>query len=294
MDVPSSLSSSIILDEGSSEIAELERAVSEAGLKVSFGRFAYVEDRDLASFRYYQFGAKSSSAGFDLGGVFEKQCPCGLQSGRIPSGEALGCGIGKKQVRKILVDDSGVVAKIDLFTFRGLIVMPTGMFGVSRRFRDAMVSIGVTGMRFTPIIDDPKRWSPEQMEINSDADEEQERVARWFQLSIDVRSPAFLLERPLARERICTACGIHEGFEPLDPAWRKYSRSDLFDVDAQVMDSRIGSDGLEMSILGGALVVVSSRVLANVVANRLRGFAAGSGKWGKFRPLLMTNDAIES
>lgn len=294
MDAPSTASSAILLDEGGVEMQELERTTIECGIKATYGRFGVVDEESIGSFSHYQFGAKSNSAGFDLTSIFQRQRPCGLQEGRLNSSDALGCGFEKKQIQKIVVDKPGAVISTDLFSFGGLIAMPHGIFGVSRRFRDAIVGISATGFRFTPIVETSHRWTAEELALQSSADKEQESVARWFQLSIDFRSPALRVEDTLSRERICSICGVRDGYDPIDPAWRTYSRGELLDVDAQVMDRRINADGQEFTIAGAPLIVVTSKVIQAICSERLRGFASSARRWGKFRPLLFSSDSESS
>jgi hypothetical protein len=231
---------------------------------------------------YYLMGADRKSSAYLSGSLFEQQYSCCLPKPAPLMGHDAGCGLRKRQVKKLQLAEAGglglddvVEAVVDPLTH------PWQAIVVSARFRDALMASDLRGFGFLPI-SGPKA-SPEDRLIeardcNSD-------LADCFQWVIFGQAKPIPISEFSLRRGPCSVCTVVIGHEepyrfsqPLSPA--------LFAGDADVLVSNdvvLPSGQVQSTINGSA--IASSRFVEFSVREKFRGLSRLSGRAPHFTAL---------
>lgn len=235
---------------------------------------------DVHSVGWYAGCVNKQSNGFFAGDMFENQQICGLSKPSPVMGHDAGCGIRKKQLRKLKISHPKLIKKADVIVpYIDPLVPAWQVLVVSARFRDCLLNSDFSGFEFFPI-SELRATSEESLLCNGPSSSDSRD---WFQWVITGRTrPIPIKDFIFSRER-CQYCnrsvGHAQPYYLSQPLPIKF-----FDADVQVCEELSLADGSYIKSDQDHLIV-NSRFVELCVKEKFVGFTGLNGNSACFNAI---------
>jgi hypothetical protein len=245
------------------------------------------DPKNIDAFRFYRLSIQgwAGQYRYDAPATFADHESCGF-----PIPDAL-CGFNKQQIRKFQVPKSFKFHKADFFSIApNLRLNNCDDICVSKRLRDALVAMDVTGVKFFPILHQAISWSDEEAMLDTFTTRMKDLVTH-YQMKVTGRTTPEQIDMDANEIERCTVCAVARLKESNGYLPNIFAVNALQDLDFQAHQLVKTRDGVEMNQMAPyEKVFVSARVVKMMFESDFRGWSTATWFSGKLDPVLIEGE----